>query len=164
MKKQLAASIIIVSVPFLFVSCVSTLFKQAPPTFSDEIHIQAPEGSFEKTKTSVYPSWKSSETGNVISVVSDCSSAAYSLTNMHLLIEDSLEQIKVLKEETRTLLNSPAVYRSITAKLDGHLIEIYSVSFKKKSCGYVSSLSGKAKNLESDKPAFEQFLNGLTFE
>ncbi len=165
MKKQLVATLIIIAIPFFFVSCVSSLLKDKPPTFSQEIKLTPPKPPFKKTETSVFPSWKSNKTGNVIAIVSNCNeNSSYKLSSLHQLIEDSLEDVKTLKEETIALQNRPALLKAITAQLDGYLIEIYSVSFKRKSCGYVASLSGKLNSLTPDKNQFEQFINGFSFE
>lgn len=165
MKKQLAATIIIISIPFLFVSCVSSILKEKPPTFSTEIKIIDPAAPFVKTDTSVFPSWKNPKTGNVISIVSDCSDiSSYKLSSLHQLIEEPLDEIKVIKEETSALQNRPALFRVINAQLDGRLIEVRSVSFKRKSCGYVASLSGKLNTLSADQIQFDKFLSGLKFE
>ncbi|MEQ1724093.1 MAG: hypothetical protein ABL930_13035 [Pseudobdellovibrio sp.] len=165
MKKQLVATLIIISIPFMFVSCVSSLLKDAPPTFSKEIKLNEPSSPFQKMDTSVYPSWKSTKSGNVISIISDCTQdSAYKLSSLHQIIEGSLDNIIVLKEETVSLQGRPAFSRAINANLDGQQIEVQSISFKKKSCGYVASLSGKQGNLSSDKVQFEQFINGFSFE
>lgn len=165
MKKQLVATLIIVSLPFIFVSCVSSILKEAPPSFSKEIKLTDPASPFQKMDTSVYPSWKSSKTGNVISVVSDCNENSSSkLSSLHQIIESSLDNVKVIKEETISYQNRPAFSRSINADLDGVQIEVQSVSFKRKSCGYVASLSGKLNNLNDDRQQFDQFINGFTFE
>lgn len=165
MKKQLVATIIISSLPFLFISCVSTLLKDSPPTFSKEIKVKDPAKPFSKTTTAVYPSWKSSKSGNVIAIVSDCDpNSSYSLNNLHLLVEEPLSNVKVLQEETFTMQNKPAVRRLVTAQLDDSQIEVESISFKRKSCSYVTSLSGKIDGLNADRAQFEQFNNGLSFE
>lgn len=165
MKKQLVATLFIICAPLLFVSCVSSLLKEKPPTFSTEITIKPPLDPFTKTNTSVYPSWKNSKTGNVISIVSDCSeSTYYTLSGLHQLIESSLSNIQVLKEENSSLQNKAAYFKTINADLDGSEIEVRSVSFKRKSCGYVASLSGKRNNLGSDEKQFENFINGFSFE
>lgn len=165
MKKQLVATLFIIAVPFFFVSCVSSLLKEKPPSFSKEIKLTAPKLPFIKTETSVFPSWKNNSTGNVISIVSDCSDASsYKLSTLHQLIEDSLDDIKVLKEETIALQNRPALLKVVTANLDGQPIEVRSVSFKRKACGYLASLSGKTNSLIKDTPQFEQFISGLVFE
>lgn len=165
MKKHLVASLLIIAVPFLFVSCVSSLLKEKPPAFSKEIKLTPPKAPFIKTETSVFPSWKNSQTGNVISIVSDCNEGATSkLSVLHQLIEDSLEDIKIVKEETIALQNRPAFLKVVTANLDGHPIEVHSVSFKRKSCGYLASLSGKANSLFKDATFFESFISGFGFE
>ena len=100
MKKQLVATLIIVSLPFIFVSCVSSILKDAPPTFSKEIKLTEPTSPFIKMDTSVYPSWKNLKSGNVISIISNCSDSDSKLSNLHQIIESSLDNIKVIKEET----------------------------------------------------------------
>jgi|GEM_PF-5270249 len=165
MKKQLVATICIIFVPFLFASCVSSLLKDKPPSFSHEIKLVAPGKPFVKTDTSIYPSWKNTITGNVISVVSDCNeNSTYKLSHLHQLLEDSLENIIVIKEESTLFQKKPALSRIIQAKLDEQPIEIYSVSFKRKSCGYIAAYSGKINGLEADKFQFEKFINDFGFE
>ncbi len=165
MKKQLVATLFIIAVPFFFVSCVSSILKEKPPSFSTEIRLTAPKAPFAKTKTSVFPTWKNSQTGNVISIVSDCNDGATNkLSALHQLIEDSLEEIKILKEETMALQNRPALFKIVTASLDGQPIEVRSVSFKRKSCGYLASLSGKPNSLLKDTVHFDNFIQGLGFE
>ena len=165
MKKQLVATFLIIAVPIFFVSCVSSLLKEKPPAFSNEIKLTPPKAPFVKTETSVFPSWKNPQTGNVLSIVSDCNEGATSkLSTLHQLIEDSLEDVKLMKEETIALQNRPALLKVVTANLDGHPIEVHSVSFRRKSCGYLASLSGKANSLFKDTVYFESFINGFGFE
>lgn len=165
MKKQLVATLTIIVIPLFFVSCISSLLKDKAPSFSNEIILASPKEPFIKTDTSVFPSWKSNTTGNVISIVSDCNeNSSYKLTNLHQLIESTLEGIKIIKEETISLQKKPALMRIINAQLDGQPIEIQSVSFKRKSCGYVAALSGKVNNLVFDKSQFEQFINSFDFK
>lgn len=165
MKKQLVATLFIIAVPFFFVSCVSSILKERPPSFSTEIRLTAPKAPFAKTETSVFPTWKNSQTGNVISIVSDCNDGATNkLSTLHQLIEDSLEEINVVKEETMALQNRPALLKILTASLDGQPIEVRSVSFKRKSCGYLASLSGKPNSLLKDTVHFDHFIQSFGFE
>lgn len=165
MKKQLVTTIILVLLPFLFVSCISNLLKEKAPTFSKEVKLTEPAKPFESQSTSVYPSWKNSKTGNVIAIVSECEqSATTSLQQMHILLEDSLSEIKVAKEENTNIQDKPAYYKAVTGVLDGFAIEIRSFSFKRKSCTYLSSLSGKKDTLEVDMETFKQFNTNLSFE
>ncbi|AGH96368.1 hypothetical protein [Pseudobdellovibrio exovorus] len=165
MQKQLVATILIVFMPFLFVSCVSSILKDKPPTFSSEITLKDPSSPFTRTRTSVFPSWKSSQSGNVISIVSDCNeNSPATLSSLHQLIESSLESPQIISEENITIQDRPSLLKVVNAQLDGYPIEVRSVSFRKKSCGYVSSLSGKKGTLEADRASFEQFLNNLSFK
>lgn len=165
MQKQLVATLIIIISPFLFVSCVSSILKEKPPTFSREIEVQAPVSPFVKMNTSVYPSWRNPQTGNVITIISDCSeTSSYTLSSLHQLIENSLKNVNTVKEENSTIQGTPALRRTINAELDARPIEVRSISFQKKSCGYLSSLSGKKDNLTTDDAAYEQFLTGLSFK
>lgn len=166
MKKQIFKTIFITIIPIFFVSCVSSLFKAKPPTFSDEIQLTEPAPPFMKTKTSVFPSWKSAATGNVIAIVSECNlnSANNNLTSLHQLIDTALEDVVLIKEESLLLYNKPALLRTVHAHLDGNPIEVQSVVFKKKSCSYAATLSGKQNNLVSDVAIFKKFINGFGFE
>lgn len=165
MKKQLVVTILLLSMPLFYVSCVSSLLKESPPTFSKEIKYIEPPAPFARMNTSVFPSWRNPKTGNVISIISDCdANSSLTLSNLHLILEDSLTQVQVIKEESTALQDRPAYFKNITARLDGHDIEVTSISFKRKSCGYVSSLSGKKDGLTQDQNIFGDFNRGLSFE
>lgn len=165
MQKQLVATLIIIIVPFFFVSCVSSILKEKPPSFSTEISVQDPAPPFVRMDTSVYPSWKNPQTGNVISIISDCSAtSSYSISSLHQLIENSLRNVTTVHEEASSIQGSPALRKTVNGELDARPIEVRSVSFQKKSCSYVSSLSGKKDNLEADSSSYEQFLTNLSFK
>ena len=164
MKKQLAITFLVITSPLLYVSCVSSILKDAPPTFSSEVKLTAPAMPFRPLKASVFPSWKSTKSGNVISIISDCEpNSSNTLSSLHHMVEDSLNAVSTIKEESVEFQNKPAVFKKINGELDGHAIEVQSISFKRKSCGYVSSLSGKKETLEQDKAFFEQFNTSLRF-
>lgn len=163
MKKQLLATFCIIASPFLMVSCISSLLQEKAPTFSKEIQFKQPENSFTKINKAVYPAWKNSKTGNVISVVSDCSENS-TLTGLHSLITDSIEQAKLIQQQPIIFQQKPALLYLTEGSLDGQSIEIKSISFKRKNCGYVSSLSGKPKSIEIDQKTFDAFNESFSFE
>ncbi len=164
MKKQLAASFFLISFPIFLASCVSSLLKEAPPTFSKEIKVTAPQDPFNKMGSEIYPAWRNKTTGNVISIISECNSESLpSLQVLHQSIEGSVESFKLIKEQKVTFKNKPALVRNSEGELDGEPIEIQSMSFKRKNCGYVSSLTGKKNNLEKDRKAFQHFNESLSF-
>ncbi len=165
MKKQLVSALIIIISPILFVACVSSLLKEKAPTFSSEINYAEPSAPFIYSNKSVFPSWKNKKTGNVLSVLSDCQNgAAASLGELQRLIEDSVENPNRLKESFISYQNKPALLRTIHAELDNSSIEIRSMTFKRLSCGYVVSLSGKPEQIGLDQNHFDAFLKSLSFK
>lgn len=165
MKKQLVTTILVILFPILFTACVSSMLQGSPPTFSSEIRIADPKAPFTLNRTSVFPSWKSSKSGNVITVISDCDpSSTVSLSGLHRMVEDSVSNLEVVKEENTMFQNKPAVFKVVRGEIDGHNIELESISFRRKSCGYVSTLSGKVGSLQQDEPEFNRFNSGFKFE
>ena len=165
MKKHLVTTILLILSPLFFVSCVSTLLQEKAPTFSKDIKYKDPESNFRRVNKSIYPAWKNRDTGNVISLISDCSENNYvSLSQLQLLITDSIEQSKMIKQEQITFQQKPALLNFTEGSLDSQPIEVRSISFKRKNCGYVSSLSGRPKSLERDQKAFNEFNESFTFE
>ncbi len=165
MKKQLAATIFTIAFPILMVSCVSTILKEKEPTFSKQINYKDPQVNFVKLNVSVYPTWKNSKTGNVISIVSDCSeNFSGTLTSLQQLIAGSIEEAKIMKQESITLQGKPALLYLTEGQLDGQPIAVRSISFKRKACGYVSALSGRPTSLAADLKAYESFNESFSFE
>ena len=165
MKKQLAATIFIIALPFLMVSCVSTILQEKAPTFSKDIQYKDPQSTFVKVNLSVYPAWKNPKTGNVISIVSECAeNYSGTLSSLHQLITGSIEEPKTTKQEPIVLKQKPALLYVTEGQLDGQPIAIRSISFKRKSCGYVSSLSGRPAALASDLKTYEAFNESFSFE
>lgn len=164
MKKHLALTSFIILAPFLLVSCVSTLLKEKAPTFSKDVEFANPKGNFTKLDTSVFPSWKNKDTGNVISIFSDCQPDPKSLNELQRYIEDSVENSKRSQESVIQFQNKPALQLLIDGEVESNPIEVKSVSFVRANCGYVVSLSGKPQQLKADQPAFDQFLTSLKFK
>jgi hypothetical protein len=166
MKKQLVASLFLICLPLLIASCVSTILQEKAPTFSKDVSFTEPDKNiFIKINRTVYPAWKNKITGNVISIVSDCKeSSSAILTNLHLLITDSIENSKLTKQQQITFKKKPAVFYVTEGLLEGESIEVHSLSLKRKNCSYLSSLSGKPDSIASDQKAFDDFNESLVFE
>lgn len=165
MKKHLALTLLIIFAPFLLISCVSSLLKEKEPTFSKDIVITEPNSAFTKLNKSVFPSWKNKQTGNVISVFSDCQSEGLrSLNELQKYIEDSIENSQRTKEVTTQFQGKTALLVYLKGELESNPIEVQSISFNKANCGYVVSLSGKPQQLKLDQTNFDQFLAGLKFK
>lgn len=151
--------------PILLASCVSSLLKEKAPTFSSEINFRPPALPFVMLNQSVYPSWKNKNTGNVLSIFSDCQSDnSLSLVDLLRIIEDSVENLSKVSESSLTFQNKPALQRVIRGDLDNSPIQIKSTAFRKSNCGYVVSLSGKPDQLKLDEKALEAFTQSLNFK
>ncbi len=165
MMKHLLATLILISAPLLLVSCVSSLLKEKAPTFSNEVNYTAPKSPFVRLTKSVYPSWKNKESGNVLSIFSDCQNGlTSSLSELQSIIEESVENSKRVSENFIQFQNKPALKRILNGELENNSIQIKSVSFKRLNCGYVVSLSGKPEQLQLDENTFELFIKSLTFK
>ena len=165
MKKQLAAFLFVILPPLFFVACVSSLLKEKAPTFSSEVKFVPPADPFIILNKSVFPSWKNRISGNVLSILSDCQPGnPSSFHDLHHMIEDSVDNPLVVSETSITFQKKPALQRIIHAELDGSLLEIKSLAFKRASCGYLVSLSGKPDQLKIDQLAFDLFLKSLSFK
>lgn len=165
MKKHLALTTFIILAPFLLVSCVSSLLKEKAPTFSKDVEFDEPKGPFHKLDKSVFPSWKNKESGNVISIFSDCQTESpKTLNDLQKYIEDSVENSKRTKETMAQFQNKPAMQVLVQGELESNPIEVQSISFIRSSCGYVVSLSGKPQQLKLDQVTFDRFLTSLKFK
>lgn len=165
MKKQLVSTLLIIAFPLLLISCVSSLLKEKPPTFSKEVHYVAPAPPFDIRGNSVYPSWKNKKTGNVISIFSDCQPGnSISLPDLHRYIEDSIENLSRVSETAAPFQNKPSLTRVIEGEVEGNAIQIKSLAFKRLNCGYVVTLSGKPDQVLKDQNYFDQFTKSLSFK
>lgn len=164
MKKHLALTTFIILAPFLLVSCVSSLLKEKAPTFSKDVEFEDPKGPFHKLDKSIFPSWKNKDSGNVISIFSDCQESPKTLNELQKYIEDSVENSKRAKETLTQFQNKPALNILFQGELESNPIEVQSISFIRANCGYVVSLSGKPQQLKLDQVTFDHFLTSLKFK
>ncbi len=165
MKKQLVVAILISLSPIFIISCVSTMLQEKAPTFSSEVHFDSPAQPFTLLNKSIFPSWKNKKTGNVLTILSDCQTGnTASLNELQRLIEDSVENPSRLTESYISFQDKPALQRLLRADVDGSPLEIKSIAFKRLSCGYIVSLSGKPEKINLDRPSLDAFLKSLTFK
>ena len=144
--------------------CISSILKEAAPTFSDEINLPLLPTTFNKMRNVTYPSWKNKLTSNVISVLSDCSDSALDLKKAHAMITNAIEGETVLEEKKQNLKNKKSYLRRVKGFVDGLEIEIHSISFKYKNCYYITSLSGLHEKLPSDIEVWSNFNNKIEFK
>lgn len=145
-------------------SCVSSLFKEAPPSFSDQIILPILSAEFKSQNFSTYPTWKNKNTSNVISVVSECSDQNVNLKTMHSFITNAIENENLIEEKKVSFKNRSGYFRKVTGLVDDHNIEVRSISFKNKNCIYLTSLSGAPEKIGSDLYTWDTFNQNIEFK
>lgn len=156
---------LLITISLFLSGCLSSFFKEPKPTFSSEIILSQPPTSFQKLEGLVYPSWKKAETGQVLSIVSDCSETKPDLFSIHSLISGSLDKVKVQNEKATSEFSQFKAYtKSLKGELDGKPIEVLSYSFETKNCTYLASLVGKPDTIKTEISIFKKFLSELSFK
>lgn len=148
----------------LIPGCISNIFKEPKPTFSKEVILPEFNSDFNQLRDNVYPAWKSKETGNVISVISDCNDSNFTLKSIHALMSDSLDNVKVVEEKTTTLNNRKSYFKVVRGEIEGKAIEIQSYSFQNNKCTYITSLAGSPEKLKLNQEHFKNFIQKIEFK
>lgn len=148
----------------LIPGCISNIFREPKPTFSKEVLLPEFNSNFDQLRDNVYPAWKNKDTGNVISMVSDCNEGNFSLKSIHSLMSDPLENVKVVEERPTTLNGRKSYSKIIRGEIDGKAIEIQSYSLQYNTCTYVTSLAGNPEKIKLDQEHFKTFLQKIDFK
>lgn len=148
----------------LIPGCISNIFKEPKPTFSKEVILPELNSDFNQLHDNVYPAWKSKDTGNVISMVSDCNEGIFTLKSIHSLMSDSLDKVKVIEEKPTTLNGRKSYYKVMRGEIDGKAIEIQSYSLQYNKCTYVTSLAGNPEKINLNQEHFKTFLQKIDFK
>lgn len=148
---------------FVFSSCVSSLFKENVPVFSDEIKLSDPGHPFKDQSLKSHKVWKNTENQNIILMNSDCGESHFSVNNAYQNLTDSLSNLKVSDEKSITFNKVKGYSRTLTGLIDETPIAIETFSFKHKNCIYLSALSGKPDSVPTNKDLWYQFLKQIDF-
>lgn len=144
--------------------CISNIFKEPKPTFSNEIILPELPESFNRLKTPIYPSWKNKNTGNVITVISDCNEGLYNLKSIHQLMIDSIDRPQIIDEKETQINQRLSYYKKIKGSVDEKTVVIESYSVQQNKCLYIFSLAGKPDGLSANKKDFLQFVEKMSFK
>ncbi len=161
MKKQLCVYIII----SLFTNgCVSVKIASDKPTKANDLTFNSPEKPFIKIDSPNSDSaWVSESMGNTISYLSECQ--LNSEINLDQIESDSLSiisDLQILDSKKIDYNQREAKYTFALGKVDGVMIKIQVLIFKKNNCNFVLSYIGIAKNFDSEIPFFEKFKQSFT--
>ena len=147
----------------LLSGCISSLLKEPIPTFSKQINFTPPASPFEKIKSTSYPSWKNSDSQNVILIISSCDEAQAPLTTAYQAISENIDDVKVEASKLDQIKIKKHFSKQIHGLIDGDPVEVQTISFQYKNCTYLSALSGKPATVSKDVPAWKNFLNSIEF-
>lgn len=154
----------LLTIIFLFTGCISTLFKEKIPDFSNALRVSDPTGNFTQQYQGAHLAWKNPKSLNVIMITSDCGSNQTSLSTATQNLVDSITDIKVIQETQQPFKNSKALRKSISGTIDENQIYADTLAFKYKDCTYLSSLSGKPENIDQDRTTWENFNQKIEFK
>jgi len=162
---KISYKLLISFVALLFIpGCISNIFREPKPTFSSDVLLPDLSFDFQQLTDNVYPAWKNKNTGNVISIISDCNEGHFTLKSIHSLMSDSLDSMKVIEEKTATISSKKSYYKKIQGFIDDKPIEIQSYSFQNKKCSYVTSLAGKPDKIGLNFAEFKLFIQKIEFK
>lgn len=161
LKKIIISFLILIIVP----GCISSFFKEPAPTFSNDILYTDPTPHYVRLNNSVYPAWKNTKNGTVISLISDCTENLYDIKTIHTLINDSLDQFKVISEKMTQFENGHQSYfRRLKGQIDSKPVEVQVYSLQHKKCNYLASLSGDPQKISADLVTFQNFNKLISFK
>lgn len=148
----------------LIPGCISSIFKEPKPTFSNEVVLPEFGSEYNFLSGNVYPAWKNKNTGNVISIVSDCNEGSFTLKSIHSLMSESLDHVKIVEEKKAELNSRSSYYKRLRGEIDGKPIEIQSYSVQNGQCTYVTALAGKPDKINHNQTDFQNFLQKIDFK
>ena len=148
------------------VGCVSVNMKPEQATKSEGYSFANPGNNFEEWKTDLADhAWKSTKTGNMISVISECSKKKDpSLTSIEGEALQALTDVKVLSTEEKIFSGRGALQTTVQGKLDGIRMKMEVLSIKKNFCSYTFSYTGRDNQFEQEAAIFSQFLSGISIQ
>lgn len=160
-KKHTTALCIALFFGLLISSCVSTLLKEKIPDFSDEISFTEPTKPFKEIDSTAYPSWKNTESQNVILIISTCDGTKYPVSNAHLTVSENIDDPKIESGKVDGVKLPRAVAKKIRGTVDDSAVEVQTLAFTYRDCVYLSALSGRPESMAKDLENWKKFLNSI---
>lgn len=150
---------LVFAMSLLLGSCISVQLPGGKATSAQDVEYKAPPAPYKDIATSKSDkAWISSETGNTLSYLSECSVANEpSLQQMENESLSAMTHVQVLKMEEITF-NGRAARLSVTkGSVDGVPVQISLLVFKKNGCNYTLSYGGLEKNFSHEEKFFDSF-------
>lgn len=156
MKNHLSFCIIL----FLITSgCVSVKLASDKPTKASDLTFHSPGKPFLKIDSpNSDTAWVSESQGNTISYLSECQ--LNNEMNLDQIESDSLSiinELQILDSKKIEYNQREAKLTLAQGKVDGVMIKVQLLIFKKNNCNFVLSYIGVEKNFEKEIQFFDQF-------
>lgn len=148
----------------LIPGCISSLFKEPKPTFSNNIVLPTFDHNYVKIEDHVYPAWRHQQTGNIISVVSDCINSNYNLKTAHSMLTDILSEVKISEERFVQMKQRQSFYKHLNAKVDFKPVEVEAYSLSDNYCYYVVALTGHPDKIAPNSSDLKTFTENIEFK
>lgn len=142
----------------LFSSCISIGLNKSPEPAKD-IKFDNPKSPFESVKSKTGDKvWMSTNSGNSISYISDCSQQSDpSLNSLESDALSGVENLKILESIDFNYNQRFAKSTIAQGTLDGIAIKIKIISFKKNNCNYNLLYTGVADKFDKEITYFDKF-------
>ncbi len=163
-QRKLFYTLLFLNMLFTFnFGCVSVNLGSRKVDRATGVKYKAPDKPFySESSPSADALWISQKTGNAISYMSECDEN--SNQDLKLIAQDSLGSIlnMTVFEQKETLYNDRKAYE-ITAEgeIDGILMQIHVIVFRKNSCTYHLSYVGRKKIWNSEHEYYQNFLTSF---
>lgn len=155
---------LILGILFLFTGCVSVNLPTSSKTEkAKDLSITKPENPFVQIKVEgADQAWISAKTGNTISYISECgASSDKSLETMQTETLASLNQTKIVSNNSVDIDGREGLEVLAEGKVDGVEVKLNSLSFKKNGCSYTITYGGTEKNFANEIEAYTKFKTGF---
>lgn len=125
------------------------------------VEYSEPSAPFKSLKVEqVDAAWIHNRSGNIISFSSECGTDP-SLEQMSAEVLNSLDSHEEIDNEEIDYNGRKALTSTVNGKLDGVNVSLRYLVFKKNSCNFTLTHSGKSSSFKESESAFEAFLKGF---
>lgn len=128
---------------------------------AEDVKFEPPPAPFkELSARDADSAWQNKRNGNTISYLSTCNDPADPpLESLQSEMLSALEDLRVLRSETRTYNAREALATEAEGMVDGIPTRIETMIFKKNDCIFTLSFVGLSKTFVEDQNRFHEFLN-----
>ncbi len=156
--------LVIWSIFFAFLQgCVSVNLPKQTGHKAEKVSYREPASPFSEIKSeNADQAWISEKKGNTISYLSDCNNPVDPpLTQIESETLAVLNDLKILNTERINFNSRQALQTLAQGEIDGVVVRMKLVTFKKNNCSYSLVYGGLKKNFDSELPHFDSFLKGF---